>query len=168
MVEYFLNNYGISEFNKIVRSDDFKKAIETGRYIDGMRKNPLLVEDQRRSTMHEALQMLNWGSDRVLMEGIMLDFDESERVVVKLHPMMEAIGDVIGDFRNSMAGIANFIRRHGYYPWAKFLQDNRLLLARAYRFEQENYPKKQEPINPRLAADIAKSFHAGHGTENYR
>jgi len=165
MVKYYLSNYGIRDFNEIVRSDSFKKAVEAGRQIDAMRPNPLLKDEQRRVRMHECLQMLNWGSDRVLMEGIMLDFDESEHVEVNFHPMLEARGDVIGDFKESMAGIANFIRRHGYYPWAKFLQDNRFLLSRAHSFDKQEYPENQEPINPRMAADIASAFHSGYGTD---
>lgn len=165
MVKYYLSNYGIRDFNEIVRSDSFKKAVEAGRQIDAMRPNPLLKDEQRRVRMHECLQMLNWGSDRVLMEGIMLDFDESEHIEVNFHPMFEARGDVIGDFKESMAGIANFIRRHGYYPWAKFLQDNRFLLSRAHSFDKQEYPENQEPINPRMAADIASAFHSGYGTD---
>lgn len=165
MVKYYLSNYGIRDFNEIVRSDEFKKAVQAGRDIDAMRPNPLLKDEQRRVRMHECLQMLNWGSDRVLMEGIMLDFDESEHIEVNFHPMFEARGDVIGDFKESMAGIANFIRRHGYYPWAKFLQDNRFLLSRANRFDKQEYPENPEPINPRMAADIASAFHSGYGTD---
>ena len=165
MVKYYLSNYGIRDFNEIVRSDSFKKAVEAGRQIVAMRPNPLLKDEQRRVRMHECLQMLNWGSDRVLMEGIMLDFDESEHIEVNFHPMFEARGDVIGDFKESMAGIANFIRRHGYYPWAKFLQDNRFLLSRAHSFDKQEYPENQEPINPRMAADIASAFHSGYGTD---
>ena len=165
MVKYYLSNYGIRDFNEIVRSDSFKKAVEAGRQIDAMRPNPLLKDEQRRVRMHECLQMLNWGSDRVLMEGIMLDFDESEHIEVNFHPMFEARGDVIGDFKESMAGIANFIRRHGYYPWAKFLQDNRFLLSRAHSFDKQEYPENQETINPRMAADIASAFHSGYGTD---
>lgn len=167
MVKYYLSSYGIRDFNEIVRSDSFKKAVEAGRQIDAMRPNPLLKDDQRRANMHEALQLLNWGDDRALMEGIMLDFDESENVVVDIHPMLESRGEVIGTFKECMAGIANFIRRHGYYPWAKFLQDNRFLLARAHKFDQQEYPKKEEPVNMRMAADIASAFHSGHGTEDY-
>jgi pectin methylesterase-like acyl-CoA thioesterase len=46
-------------------------------------------------------------------------------------------------------------------------QDNRFLLARAHKFDQQEYPKKEEPVNMRMAADIASAFHSGHGTEDY-
>jgi hypothetical protein len=91
----------------------------------------------------------------------MSDFDESETVTVGPVPMFEAREDNIGAFREAMAGIANFIRRHGYYPWGKFLKENQMLLARAHRFDQTEYPEAPERPCGKLAADIVKAYSSG-------
>lgn len=163
MVKYFISSYGIREFNTIVGSEQFRSAIQDGRHLDKMRVNPLAREDARRRTMHECIQMLNWGDNRVLMEGILMDFDRSESASVELPPVFESREDNLGTFRECMAGIANFIRRHGYYPWGKFLQENRLLLSRAHRFDLSTpYPEMEDEVpSAKLAADIRGAYTAG-------
>lgn len=161
LVQYYLSNYGIRDFNTIVGSDAFRKAVEFGRTLDKMRVNPLVKEDARRKTMQECLERFYEGDNRVLVEGIMADFDESETVEVDLPPMFESREDNISAFREAMAGIANFIRRHGYYPWAKFLKENRILLSRAGRFDKTEYPEAPERPSAKLAADIRNAYSAG-------
>ena len=161
LVQYYLSNYGIRDFNAIVGSDAFKKAVEAGKTLDKMRVNPLARDDARRRNMHECLERFYEGDTRVLIEGIMSDFDESETVTIGLVPMFEAREDNIGAFREAMAGIANFIRRHGYYPWGKFLKENQMLLSRAHRFDQTEYPEAPERPTPKMAADVRKAYIAG-------
>ncbi len=161
LVQYYLSNYGIRDFNAIVGSEAFKKAVEAGKTLDKMRVNPLAKDDARRRNMHECLERFYEGDARVLIEGIMSDFDESETVTIGLVPMFEAREDNIGSFREAMAGIANFIRRHGYYPWGKFLKENQMLLARAHRFDQTEYPEAPERPCGKLAADIIKAYSSG-------
>lgn len=165
LVQYYLSNYGIRDFNAIAGSDAFRKAVEAGKTLDKMRVNPLAKEDARRRNMHECLQRFYEGDNRVLIEGIMSDFDESETVTIGLVPMFEAREDNIGAFREAMAGIANFIRRHGYYPWSKFLRENQMLLARANRFDQTEYPEEPERPSAKMAADIVKAYSAGTGAD---
>lgn len=161
LVQYYLSNYGIKDFNEIVGSEQFKKAIELGKVLDKMRVNPLARDDARRRNMHECLQKFFSGDNRVLVEGIMTDFDESETVTVELPPIFEAREDNLGAFREAMAGIANFIRRHGYYPWAKFLRENQMLIARAHRFDETEYPEAPERPTPKMAADVRKAYITG-------
>ena len=105
LVQYYLSNYGIKDFNEIVGSEQFKKAIELGKVLDKMRVNPLARDDARRRNMHECLQKFFSGDNRVLVEGIMTDFDESETVTVELPPIFEAREDNLGAFRE--AGVAH-------------------------------------------------------------
>lgn len=165
LVKYYLANYGIRDFNSIICSDSFKKAVAFGRQLDGMRMNPLIAEDRRRQNMQECLDMLNTGDNRILMEGIIMDFDESEHVQVDLPPVFESREDNLGAFKEAMAGIANFIRRHGFYPWAKFLRENRLLLSRAHRFDKTEYPAYRERPDALMAADIVRAYSAGSSEE---
>jgi hypothetical protein len=161
MVRYYISTYGIRKFNEVVNSDDFQSALAFGRELDRVRRNPLLIAESRRKNMHECLDMLRRGTDPALLEGIMMDFDQSEHMTVGLPPMMESREDNLPSFMNSMSGIANFIRRHGVYPWEKFLHENRLLLARAHRFDQVEYPKAEDAINPAIAADVRKAYSVG-------
>lgn len=161
LVQYYISNYGIRDFNTIVGSEAFRKAVDFGRTLDKMRVNPLVREDSRRKNMQECLERFYVGDNRVLVEGIMADFDESETVEFDLPPVFEAREDNISAFREAMAGIANFIRRHGFYPWAKFLKENRLLLARAGRFDKVEYPEAPERPSAKLAADIRNAYSAG-------
>lgn len=161
LVQYYLSNYGIRDFNAITGSEQFRKAVDAGKTLDKMRVNPLARDDARRRNMHECLQRFYEGDDRVLVEGIMCDFDESETVTVGMTPMFESREDNLGAFREAMAGIANFIRRHGYYPWGKFLRENRMLLSRAHMFDQTEYPEELERPNAKMAADIVKAYSAG-------
>ena len=161
MVKYYLSTYGIRDFNAIICSPDFKKAVVFGKQLDNMRMNPLIVAEKRRQTMHECLDLLNTGDNRVLIEGILMDFDETETVSVDLPPVFESREDNLGSFKEAMAGIANFIRRHGVYPWNKFLSENRMLLSRAHRFDKVEYPKEKERPDSLMAADILSAYSAG-------
>lgn len=156
LIKYYLSTYGIRDFNQIVHSEAFKNAERMGQQLDKMRINPLKREEGRRQNMHECLNMLNRGEDRALIEGILLDFDDSERVEVGLPPVMESREDNLGPFKEAMAGIANFMRRHGSYPWEQFLKENRMLLARANRFDE---PIKLELPNAKAPnRDFCYSF----------
>ena len=93
--------------------------------------------------------------------------------------MLESREDNLGEFRNAMAGIANFIRRHGLYPWSEFLRKNRMLLARASRFDPKgDYAADPNPVpgpsmaadpnpvpGPSMAADILRAYHSGSSDE---
>jgi len=128
-VQRYVSGYGRDEFDSIKGSDRFRSAEETGKEMDRLRQNPMARDDARRNNMQECLQRFYSGDDRVLIEGIMTDFDESETVAVELPPVFESREDNAAAFRDAMAGIANFTRRHGYYPWGKFLGENRMLLS---------------------------------------
>lgn len=161
LIQYYLANYGIRDFNQITGSDEFKKAVEFGKTLDKMRVNPLKKEDARRRNMTECLERFRNGDDRVLVEGIMSDFYESETVTIGVIPMFESREDNLGPFKNAMAGVVNFLRRHGFYPWGKFLKENRMLLARANRFDQTEYPEEADVPSAKMVADVREAYSAG-------
>ena len=162
---YFISNYGMRDFNAATRSDSFRQAMAMGAQLDKMRMNPLIAARCRQRSFNEALDALA-GEDRVLIEGIRADFTESETVFERI-PLVESREDNLAEFRNAIAGIANFIRRHGLYPWTEFLRENRMLLARASRFDpKDEYAKDPNPVpGPSMAADIMRAYHSGSSDE---
>ena len=165
-VTYYVSNYGIKDFNELSKGEDFKKAMAMGAQLDKMRQNPLIPSDSRRKYFHECLERLAEGGDRAVVEAVLADFDRSEAMYEHI-PMLESREDNLGEFRNAMAGIANFIRRHGLYPWTEFLRKNRLLLARASRFDPKgDYAADPNPVpGPSMAADILRAYHSGSSDE---
>ena len=164
MVKYYLASYGIKDFNAIVTSEPFKEALKVGAQLDRFRKNPLIPDDARKAAFRECLTKLSYGEHAALVEAISLDFAESETSTVELPPMFEAREDNLPSFKEAMAGIANFIRRHGVYPWNKFLRENRMLLSRAHRFDEQVYEQKEQ-YTPALAADVRKAYTSGYGAD---
>lgn len=162
MVKYFVANYGRQEYNKIVFGDAFKEAVRIGRQIDSVRKNPAMLEAARVDNFGKFLEMFSGQVPDALLEGVRADFYDSETVSVEL-PVMESMEDNLVSFRSAMAGIENFIRKHGVYPWQKFLTENHMLFARASRADTDEYGKKPERamLSPSMAAEIMKAYHSG-------
>jgi len=162
LVKYFVSNYGIKDFNEMTHSDYFKSAVAMGTQLDKIRKNPLIEATVRMIAFHDALKPLARGTDRPVMEALWADYRMCEGCTVELPAMLESREDNLHEFKNAMTGIANFIRRHGVYPWRKFLSENRLLLARAGRFDkkEDSYSTRECP-SPSMAADIMRAYSSG-------
>lgn len=162
VVKYFVSSYGRQEYNKIVFGDSFKEAIRIGRQIDSIRKNPAIAEEARKLAFGECLQKYAGDVRKELLEAVIHDFYESECQTFEV-PLMEGMEDNLATFRNAMAGIENFIRKHGVYPWQKFLTENHMLFARASRSDRDDYgkaPAKSLPT-PSMAAEIMKAYQSG-------
>jgi hypothetical protein len=78
--------------------------------------------------MKKCLEMLNRGEDRALIEGIILDFDDSEHPEPKCAPIMETGEAGVKALEEAMGIIGRFMERHGSYPFAKFLMDNNITI----------------------------------------
>lgn len=120
--------YGLDELRRIVSSDTFLESASRGNKLDLVRMNPLQREESRRENMKKCLEMLNRGEDRALIEGIILDFDDSEHTEPKCAPIMETGEAGVKALEEAMGIIERFMERHGSYPFAKFLMDNNLAI----------------------------------------
>ena len=162
LVKYYVSNYGIRDFNEIVHSDYFKEALDIGEQLDLMRKNPLIESTVRMMKFKSGLKPLARGTDRAIMEALWADYRMCEGCTVELPAVFESREDNYLEFKNAMAGIANFIRRHGVYPWRKFRYENRILLSRANRFDKEDNSYKDSGCpGPSMAADIMRAYSSG-------
>lgn len=162
VVKYFVATYGRQEYNRIVFGDSFKEAVRIGRQIDSIRKNPAIAEESRRFAFGECIGRFAGDVREELLEAVMHDFYESECESFEV-PLMEGMEDNLQSFRNAMAGIETFIRKHGVYPWQKFLTENHMLFARASRSDRADYGKKPESQmpSPSMAAEIMKAYQSG-------
>ena len=120
--------YGMDEVRRIVSSDAFLESADRGNKLDLLRMNPLQKEESRRENMKKCLEMLNRGEDRALIEGIILDFDDSEHPEPKCAPTMETGEAGVKALEEAMGIIGRFMERHGSYPFAKFLMDNNIAI----------------------------------------
>ena len=162
LVKYDVSNYGIRDFNEIAHSDYFKEALKFGEQLDLMRKNPLIESTVRMLKFKSGLKPLARGTDRAIMEALWADYRMCEGCTVELPAVFESREDNFLEFRNAMAGIANFIRRHGAYPWRKFLYENWLLLSRAGRLDRDEDEYKDSGCpGPSMAADILRAYSSG-------
>lgn len=120
--------YGLDEIRRITSSDAFLESAARGNKLDLARINPLQREISRRENMKKCLEMLNRGEDRALIEGIILDFDDSEHIEPGCTPIMETSEAGVKALEEAMGVIGRFMERHGSYPFAKFLMDNNITI----------------------------------------
>ena len=120
--------YGLDDLRRIVSSDAFLESADRGNKLDLLRINPLQKEESRRENMKKCLEMLNRGEDRALIEGIILDFDDSEHPEPRYAPIMESGEAGVKALEEAMGIIGRFMERHGSYPFAKFLMDNNIAI----------------------------------------
>ena len=120
--------YGLDELRRIASSDAFLESAARGNKLDLVRLNPLQKEESRRENMKKCLEMLNRGEDRALIEGIILDFDDSEHIEPTSAPIMETSETGVKALEEAMGNIGRFMERHGSYPFAKFLMDNKIAI----------------------------------------
>lgn len=126
-IKYFIDKFGEYELNTLTNTPAFKEALSFGKELDQTRVNPLKKIKENSKAMHECLDMLYWGDNRQLLESIYLDLSESMSVEIGNHPIFEARdAETTEMFKDALAGVAEFIRRHGAYPWTEWLKENHL------------------------------------------